>query len=177
MAAITPQIKNDKVVAYRFRACVGRDTNGKQIFRSYTWKVPAGMTPSKAERTAYPAAEQWEKEVRAEHEKDLESPERIRQREIAHTHTDFVRFVWDEWFPICVYNGENKPKTVSYYNDTAKNITAYFNGRILQAITPAQLQKFLIYLRTEKNMPHRRCIIITGRSAESLRLPYGRSFC
>lgn len=49
--AVTLIVKDGKIRAYRFRACVGRDNTGRQIFRSITWSVPDGLTPSKAERS------------------------------------------------------------------------------------------------------------------------------
>ena len=63
MAAITPKEKNGKVVSYRFRACVGRDEMGKQIFRSTTWIVPDGLTPARAAKAAQRAAVLWEREA------------------------------------------------------------------------------------------------------------------
>ena len=50
MASITANRKNGKVVSYKFKACVGRDETGKQIFRCNTWKVPDGLAPSKIEK-------------------------------------------------------------------------------------------------------------------------------
>ena len=64
MAAITPNKKDGKIVSYKFRACVGRDEAGKQIFRCTTWKVPTKLSPAKADKAANRAAELWEKEVR-----------------------------------------------------------------------------------------------------------------
>ena len=151
MAAITPNKKNGKTISYRFRACVGRDESGKQIFRSTTWNVPEGLTPSKGEKAAQKACGLWETEARAEYEKDLKDPERVRVRELSRTKLDFVQFIENDWFPICIDNGERKPKTVAFYSDTKKNIKAYFEGQILQKVTSTQIQKFLIYLRTEKN--------------------------
>lgn len=150
MAAITPNMKSGKIISYRFRTCVGRDEAGKQIFRSMTWTVPEHLTPSKAEKAAQKAADRWEKEARAEYEKDVKDPERVKARELARTTTDFVSFVEHDWFPVCIENGERKPKTVSFYSDTKKNIVKYFDGKVLQKITPTNIQKFLIYLRTEK---------------------------
>jgi len=151
MAAITPNKKNGKVISYRFRVCVGRDESGKQIFRSTTWSVPDGLAPSKAEKAAQKASVLWEQDAKAEYEKDLNDPERIKEREQARATTDFIHFVENEWFPICIDNGERKPKTISFYNDTKRNIVAYFNGHTLQKITAIQIQKFLAYLRTEKH--------------------------
>lgn len=152
MAAVTPNTKNGKIRSYRFRACVGRDKMNRQIFRSTTWSVPDGLTPSKAERSALKAAEQWEKQVRAEYEKDLKDPERVKRREIGKVQTFFADFVSRVWFPVCIDNGEHKPKTVAFYNDATKNITAYFSKAIMQEITPMDIQRFFIYLRTERGL-------------------------
>ena len=85
----------------------------------------------------------------------MQDAERARQREIAKCKTDFVHFVKNVWFPICIEDGEHKPKTISFYNDTTKNITAYFAGCNMQKITPAEIQKFIIHLRTEKGFSPR----------------------
>ena len=155
MASIIPNSKDGKIVSYKFKACVGRDDCGKQVFRCTTWKVPAGLVPSKAVKAAEKAAAAWEQDARAEYEKDLQDAERARQREIAKCKTDFVHFTKNVWFPICIEDGEHKPKTISFYNDTTKNITAYFAGCNMQRIAPAEIQKFLIYLRTEKGFSPR----------------------
>ena len=155
MASIIPKEKDGKIISYKFKACVGRDDCGKQVFRCATWKVPAGLVPSKAVKAAEKAAAAWEQDARAEYEKDLQDAERARQREIAKCKTDFVHFVKNVWFPICIEDGEHKPKTISFYNDTTKNITAYFAGCNMQRIAPAEIQKFLIYLRTEKGFSPR----------------------
>lgn len=151
MATITPNQKNGKVVSYRFRACVGRDEMGKQIFRSMTWNVPDELTPARAAKAAQKAAVLWEREVQADYEIDLTDPERAKEREQARAATDFVKFIEEEWFPLCIDNGEHKPKTIYFYNSTKRNIVAYFKGHKLQKITGIQIQKFLMYLRTEKN--------------------------
>lgn len=150
MAAITPNKKDGKIVSYKFRACVGRDEAGKQIFRCTTWKVPTELSPAKADKAANRAAELWEKEVRSEYAKDLKDPERVKAREVLHSKTEFSAFVLNDWFPICIDNGEHKPKTIAFYNDTTKNIVTCFQGYILQRISSTDIQKFIIQLRTER---------------------------
>ena len=56
MASIIPKEKDGKIISYKFKACVGRDDCGKQVFRCATWKVPAGLVPSKAVKAAEKAA-------------------------------------------------------------------------------------------------------------------------
>ena len=143
-------MKDGKIFSYRFRACVGRDKNNKQVFRTTTWTVPEELVPSKVDRTAHRAAAQWEENARAEYKRDLLDPERVKAREIERTRTPFSPFVLNDWFPICIDNGEHKPKTVSFYNDTVKNIVAYFEKIPLQQITAIDIQRFIIYLRTER---------------------------
>ncbi len=58
------------------------------------------------EKAVQRAAADWEKQARAEYEKDLYDPERVKVREADRTKTDFARFVLEEWFPICIDNGE-----------------------------------------------------------------------
>lgn len=59
MATIIQNRKDGKVVSYKFKACVGRDEFGKQMFKCCTWKVPEGLAPSKAEKAAQRAAAAW----------------------------------------------------------------------------------------------------------------------
>ena len=66
MASITQNRKDGRIISYKFRACVARDDLSKQIFKCCTWKVPNGMTPSKAEKAAQKVAAQWERKVKAE---------------------------------------------------------------------------------------------------------------
>ena len=71
MASIIPNSKDGKIVSYKFKSCVGWDDCGKQVFRCMTWKVPAGLSPSKAAKAAEKAAAAWEQETKSEYEKDL----------------------------------------------------------------------------------------------------------
>ena len=171
MAAIIQNKKDGKVVSYKFKACVGRDELGKQVFKCSTWKVPDVMTPSKAEKAAQRAAATWEHQVKEEYKKDLENPERVREREIAKKRTDFVKFVLEDWFPVCIEDGNHKHTTVDFYRHTTNRITAYFAGRTIQSITAVDIQKFLIYLRTEyrtkqnkpvsdKTVRHSYCVLV-----------------
>ena len=171
MASITQNKKDGKIVSYKFRACVGRDEFGKQIFRCSTWKAPDGMTPSRAEKVAQKAAADWERQVKDEYKKDVLDPQRIKDREIAKQRTEFSEFALQEWFPICIDDGNHKHTTVDFYRHTTNRIAEYFNGRAIQSISPLDIQKFLIYLRTEyrtkqgkpvsdKTVRHSYCVLV-----------------
>ena len=90
MASVFQNKKDGKVVSYKFRTCLGRNELGTQIWKCTTWKIPDGLIPSRAEKAAQKAASIWENEVRAEYQKDLENPERIKERRIDGTHIIYV---------------------------------------------------------------------------------------
>ena len=44
MAIIQEKVRENKIVSCKFKACLGRDENGKQIFKYYTWYPLVGLT-------------------------------------------------------------------------------------------------------------------------------------
>lgn len=148
MAAIRENKKNGKTVSYRFTVCLERDIRGKQIREYTTWKAEEGLTPPKARKAAERAADAWEQEVRAEYQKK----KALRQ---AYTipaekrQDDFTAFVNDTWLPLQVRGGNDKPTTIAFYEHMAHTITDYFQGAVLQEIGPVDIQKYLVYLRTQ----------------------------
>lgn len=156
MANIRENIKGGKIVSYRFTVCLERDANNKQVRKYTTWTPPTGLTPAKAKKAAEWAADAWEQEVRAEYQKEKEQgqaytlpPEKRRD--------SFKTFVNDVWFPLQVCNGNDKQTTVTFYKNMKKPIVEYFDGKVLQEISPLHIQKFLSYLsndyKTERGKP------------------------
>ena len=148
MATLIQNKKDGKIISYKFKACVGRDEFGKQIFRCSTWKVPDGLIPSRIEKAAQKAATEWEQKAKDEYQKDLRNPERVKEREITKTRTDFADFIRDIWFPICICDGEHKPTTVDFNRNISNVIANYFSGKAIQTICGTDIQKYLIFLRT-----------------------------
>lgn len=66
MASISFKKKEGKILSAKFKTCVGRDEQGKQIFRCTTWTPPDGLTWAKLNRAAERAAYDWEDTVKAE---------------------------------------------------------------------------------------------------------------
>lgn len=156
MANIRENFKGGKIVSYRFTACLERDANNKQVRRYSTWTPPVGLTPAKMKKAAERAADAWEQKVRAEYQKEKElgeaymlPPEKRRD--------SFKTFVNDVWFPLQVCNGNDKQSTMTFYKNMKKPIVEYFDGKILQEISPLHIQKFLSYLsndyKTERGKP------------------------
>ena len=153
MATFIENKKNGKVVSYKFRAYLGKQQDGKQVAKYHTWQVPDGLTPAKARKAAEKAAAEWEKEARFEYERDVKEPERAAIREIENQRTDFVGFVDGLFFPVCLYDGNHKQTTITYYESLSKGIKTYFKGYTLQTIAPIDIKKYLIYLQTKHRTP------------------------
>ena len=64
MAYIQGKVKGKKIVSFKFKTCLGRDDNGKQIFKCWTWYPPADLTPAKARKETDRVAGRWEEEQR-----------------------------------------------------------------------------------------------------------------
>lgn len=147
MATIQENRKNGKLVSYKFTACVGRDANGKQIRYYRTWTPPREYAPAKARKCAQMEATQWEQAIRKHGINGTQALDCAAARRAEKT--DFCAFITDTWLPIQVCNGSKKPKTEDFYKSMAKLICKYFDGWFLQDIRPIDIQKYLIYLRTE----------------------------
>ena len=148
MASITQNKKDGKVISYKFKACIGRDEFGKQIFRCTTWKAPDGLSAARIEKAAQKAAAEWEQQAKEEYRRDVENPERVREREIEKARTEFSAFIRQVWFPICICDGEHKPTTIDFNRNISNVIANYFSGKSMQAISGTDIQKYLIHLRT-----------------------------
>ena len=110
MATIREKKKDGKIVSFSFTACLGRDLQGKQIRRYFTWIPPEGLTPSKAKKAAEKAAVAWEKEIKAE---ELTTNEQSYALPAEQRRDDFVAFVNDTWYSLFICNGDRKPTTVA----------------------------------------------------------------
>lgn len=170
MATIIENKQDERTTSYKFRAYLGKNEHEKKIFQYVTWRAPDNLTPSKARKAAEKAAELWEKKVRSEYEKDLKEPERIKEREIAKTHTEFSSYALNTWFPICICDGNHKPTTVDFYRHITNKIAEHFKGQIMQKLTATDIQKYLIFLRTkyrtkqnkpisDKTIRHHYCVL------------------
>ena len=129
MASITQNKKDGKIISYKFKVCVGRDEFGKQIWRCTTWKAPDGMMPSRAEKEAQKAAADWERQAKDEYQKDLQNPERIKERQAAKDRTEFSDYILNTWFPICICDGEHKPTTVAFNKQIAFIFSSCFTNK------------------------------------------------
>ncbi|MCI8595128.1 MAG: site-specific integrase [Oscillospiraceae bacterium] len=170
MANIRENMKNGKVVSYRFIVCLERDRRGKQIRRYTTWTPPNGLTPAKERKAAERAADAWELEMREEFQKQKEAEAKGRAYAVPpeKRRDSFTDFINDTWFPLHVRGGECKPTTIAFYQHIAKVITDYFQDAVLQEISPLDIQRYLTFLRAEYKTKQGKHL-----SPKSLRHQYG----
>lgn len=139
MASITESKKGNQIVSFRFRVLVGKDENGKQSFKTKTWKPPEGMTPAKARKLAEVEACKWEREIL--------SPavcEAVNEEET------FRHFVEKVWIPTKVIGGGLRASTVAMYKYMLKVSLPVLGAKKLTEITAMDIMNFMRYLREER---------------------------
>lgn len=151
MAYIQEKIKGKKIVSFKFKACLGRDTNRKQIFKYTTWYPPAELTPAKARKEAQKAAAVWEDEVKQAYLKEQEE-KAVAGSPSAPAYT-FDTFVNAVWIPLCVRDGSHRPATVAMYTNILKVILPQFQGIPLTDITGVFISQYLRWLRNDYRKP------------------------
>lgn len=143
MASIQAKEKNGKVVSYKFKACFGRDKDGKQIFKCMTWYPPEGMTDAKIPKAAKLEADIWEREAKQAFLAEQEAAHRAIED---YTFNDFINNVW---LPLCVHDGSHRPSTITFYEYALKIILPYFDGVLLREVTGIKVNEYLNWLRSE----------------------------
>lgn len=141
MAAIEEKIKNSKIISYKFKACLGRDKNGKQIFKCLTWYPPTELTKAKSRKEAERAAAAWEAEVRQAYI--------LQQKKDAEDKNSFGHFVNDVWLPLCVRDGSHRPATIAMYTNILKTLLPHFKDVPMREITGIQISQYLHWLRND----------------------------
>ena len=63
MASVYPNRKNGTIVSFKFKACLGRNADGKQIFKCCTWIPEKQIPESKLLSLAEKEAAIWERKL------------------------------------------------------------------------------------------------------------------
>lgn len=114
--------------SFQIRVCIGRNTDGKQIFKTTTFTPPEGTPPKKAEKLAAAYAVEFENKCRFLSQYDGT----MRFSELA------------DWYFENYSSEELKPVTVMNYKGAYKNhIKEYLGNKKLKEITPPLLTDFL----------------------------------
>lgn len=149
MAYIQEKTKGKKIVSFKIKACLGRDANGKQIFKCTTWYPPADLTPAKARKEAERVAGRWEEEQRLAFSQQKAEEETAPPAPVY----TFDSFVNEVWIPLCVRDGSHRPATVAMYTNILKVILPQFKGVPIDEITGVRISQYLRWLRNDYRKP------------------------
>ncbi len=141
MATIYPNRKDGKIVSFKFKAFLGRNEHGKQIFKCKTWIPDKRTTEKKLLELAEKESIIWERQAAAKYEEEKQAlkPNRI-------LFNDFIDVVW---YPSLTGEKENRHTTLTFYNSLLRVIKPYFERKLLSGISSNYIESFLNYLKND----------------------------
>lgn len=110
--------------SYQIRVFMGTGENGG-IYKTMTWKAPAGMTPRKADKEAQRQAEAFEEMLL----KGI-NPDKITFAEVADQYIDFV-------------SGTQKPTTVKSHGDRIRLINKHIGHVEIKRLTKQHIRDYI----------------------------------
>ncbi|WP_173444556.1 site-specific integrase [Selenomonas ruminantium] len=142
MATITTKYDDaGKPISYKFTCCVGRDDNGKQVWRTKTVKSPH-YTEAKEKKWINTELLNWEQQQKDDYKKSHNTADKDR--------ITFAEFVREHWWPDHVMDGSHTPSSVSFYKHMSDNILEYFGSKKkLSQIDAETVKRYIKYLRTD----------------------------
>ena len=152
MATIdTKKNKSGEVTGYRLRACVGRDEQYKQVWRTCTIQRPEGLTPARERKEVQRIADEWETAQKAEYERTHSTTDKSK--------ITFAAFVRDHWMKDHILDGEHKATGVTFFEYMSRDLIAYFGEtKKLAQIDTEGVKRYLKFMnkeaRTQKGEPY-----------------------
>ena len=142
MATLTTKTDDaGKPISYKFTCCVGRDDNGKQIWRTKTIKSP-GLTPKREKDYVADQMTAWEKQQKADYARTHNAVDKDR--------ITLAEFVTEHWWPDHVMDGSHTPSSISFYKQMSDHILEYFGSKKkLSQIDAETVKRYIKYLRTD----------------------------
>lgn len=142
--------RNGEIVSYKFRCCVGRNEEYKQIWRTATISKDDpridGLTPAKLLNALSSIKHEWDIEQKEAYEKDHAKTDKRKEKQ----RVTLDKFIRENWLQLHVKPSKLKPSTKAFYGYMADDITAYFGDRIrLNEVDREAIEKYEIYLRNE----------------------------
>ena len=156
IASITERKKKNGAISFKFRACLGRDENGKQFFKATTWEPPEGLSPVKARKMAEAEAERWEQEIRnngSAPKGTYTTPPPVPLPPQTPEKETFRYFAQQVWMPLKVVGGGLRPSTIAMYTFILRIILPKLGDKRIKEITGVDIMRYLQYLRDEYRTP------------------------
>ncbi len=139
MASIYPNRKNGKIVSVKIKVFLGRDENGKQLFKCKTWIPEKEMSETKLLKQAEKQAIIWEDEMSQAYQTERETilPEKI----------TFKDFVEKKWLPKEQESNEHRPSTITFKKCMVVMIVDYWGEIRLKDVNTKKLEQYFDYLK------------------------------
>ena len=142
MTIDTRKNKQGEITGYRLRACVGRDEQGKQVWRTETIARPEGLTPAKEKKEVERFAAEWETRQKEEYQRTNSKTDKSKI-----TLADFIR---EHWMKDHILDGEHKPTGITFFEYMSRDIISYFGEKKkLAQIDVESVKRYLKFLNTE----------------------------
>ena len=121
----------------RWRACLGRDERGKQIWATKTVsEIPDEKTEVKIKKAWQLQADLWEQGL-------LNGTQST-------DNSTFKGFVTGDFWTLHVQSGKIKASTSAFYENIRPRCIEYFGNKKLSSIKQTDIEKFLIWLSSQK---------------------------
>lgn len=139
MASIYPKRKDGKIVSFKFKTFLGRDENGKQMFKCTTWTPEKITSESRMISIAQKEATIWERDILRAYEEE--------KRETAPVEITFKDFVEKKWAPSELDNSEHRNSTKAFRHYLLLVIVDYLGEFKLKSIDSIKIEEYLDYLK------------------------------
>lgn len=139
--------KEGNLTGWRFRSCVGRDSERRQVWRTYFLPVDdpriTEATPKKQEKQVASIANSWERQQKDEYSKNQSKQDRSK--------LTLETFIKEVWLPQHVYDGSHKAASVAFYEQLSKSILTYqpLASKALSKITASDIKSYVVHLQTQ----------------------------
>lgn len=136
---------DDEIISFKFRCCVGRDEQNKQIWRTATVSKDdariADLTPANLLKKLQEIKKTWDDEQKADFERTHSKEDKAK--------ISFSDFVHNRWWTDHVMDGTHTPSSVSFYRYMSEDLVSYFGKKRLNSIDAEAVKRYIKYLNTE----------------------------
>ena len=137
--------KSGEVISYKFRCCVGRDEQYKQIWRTATISTTdsriEGLTPAALVKKLNSIKADWDEQQKVEYDRSHAKEDKAK--------ISFADFVHNRWWTDHVMDGSHTPTSISFYKYMSEDIVSYFGKKKLASIDAEAVKRYIRFLNTE----------------------------
>lgn len=138
--------KQGKLESFKFRCCVGRDEQYKQVWRTVTIPIDHPRIEGKTEKAMLKELNT----MKAEFDHEQKAIYAQTHEKVDKTKITFTDFCTEHWWPDHVKDGSHTSSTISFYYNMMQDIVSYFGEKKrLKQIDAEAVKRYITYLNTE----------------------------